>query len=66
MPALSAYNSIDLAEREAEFVFQLGDFRAFPWFDQSDGDALFPGSSSSAAAMGVIFHLFGKLVMDDE
>lgn len=58
--------SIDLEKRKREFVFQPVDFRSFPWLDQGDGRALFPGTCSPTTAVGVILHLLRELVMDHE
>ena len=66
MDHAEAARSARLAEREPQFIGQAGDFGAFPGFDQGDGNPLLASPGGAAAAMGVVFHLLGELVLDDK
>ena len=55
-----------LGKSEAEFIFQSGNFPSLAGLDEGDGDALFARPRRPPAAVGVVFRLLGKLVVDDE
>ena len=48
-----------LAECQSELVLELGDLGPFPWLDEGEGGAFFPGPRRPPAAVGVILHLLG-------